>query len=700
VANAIDIVVNAQDRASSKIKGISKTFNSLKSSAEKASHIIGAGMLALGGAITGVAYAGIKYNAMLETSNAKWTTLLKSQSEAKKQMAWIQKFAKESPFDVKGIDEASTALMGMGFQIKDVRKWIPTLGDVAGVLGGGTETVQGLALALGQMNAKGKVSAEEMQQLAERGVPAWKMLADGMHMSVGEVQKLASDGKLMAKDALPLIQKGMEKAFGGGMQNYMKSTVGQAQQAEEQFQQLAGTLTNGAYTWFGANVLPVINDGLQKLTDMFSGGLIDGFTNLWNSGTKAKIVLVALAGLIGGTLIGALVLAISTFGGAIVAFSGFVAIATAVAGVVALVIANWSTFAPFFKGVFDTVKNAVSGFIQAFMVAFQNLKAGLTPLWEALKSLFNTLKPVLTTIGAVFGTVIGAMLVTAMAVFNGIVSAIAPLITAFVNFADMVANVVKAVVLLLTGDLSGASKAWQKATDSSIKFVKNLWNAFKGFFSGFIGTIVSIFSKFGVDLKAKAISTWNSVKSAFTDGVNKAKSAVTSGLKNIVSAIKGWFSNMIESGKGLIGAFADGIKKGIGKAIDAVKGGMKKIRSFLPFSPAKKGPLSDLDKSGESFFPTWYNGALNKVPHMTRAISGAMGAMNNQLMREVGGVQLESFTGNRQRVSMTVTHEVKGSVDVRGDNGNKESLRFAGSQVETQVSDTIFSDFRRVSRAR
>ncbi|MCM2590480.1 tape measure protein [Rossellomorea marisflavi] len=77
------------------------------------------------------------------------------------------------------------------------------------------------------MNAKGKVSSEEFQQLVQRGMNAWQMLADGMGMTQGEVRKLSWDGKLLAKDALPLIYEGMQKTFGGGTQNLTKSTTGQ-----------------------------------------------------------------------------------------------------------------------------------------------------------------------------------------------------------------------------------------------------------------------------------------------------------------------------------------------------------------------------------------------------------------------------------------------------------------------------------------
>src|SRR5699024_6351267 len=41
---------------------------------------------------------------------------------------------------------------------------------------------------------------------------------------------------------------------------------------------------------------------------------------------------------------------------------------------------------------------------------------------------------------------------------------------------------------------------------------------------------------------------------------------------------------------------ADGIKGAISKVTDAIGNVTQKVRDFLPFSPAKDGPLKDLDK--------------------------------------------------------------------------------------------------------
>lgn len=816
MANIIDIIVNATNNASSVLNSVGSGFDSLTSKAQKASGIIMGGLGIMGAGFAGIAVAGTKYNAMLESSDARWQTLTGSVEGANKQMDFIAGYAKSSPFDYQGIDETATSLMGMGMELQDVNKWIPTLGDMASVMGGGTETIKGVGVALGQMSAKGKVSAEEMGQLAERGVNGWQMIADAMGLSVGEVRKLSEDGKLLAKDALPMIQAGMAKTFGGGTATYMKSAKGQFDQIQEGASQLAGTLTSGAYEYFGTTVLPMVNNALTALEGHFSGGLVAGFQSLWDSSTLAKVAMTALAVVITGLLIGAFFLIAPAVASAVVAFAPFLAIGALVVGLVALIVANWGTIKPFFASIFSSLAPLFTTFKDTAMNSFQVLLAGVKPIWESFKTLITSLKPVITIIIAT----IAGILVVAFAVFNGVVQAIAPVIQAFLSLVDFVVNVVMTIVNLLTGNWSGAMASWNRATQSAVNFFKNIWQAIVGFFKGFVGTFVNILSGFGIDVVAKFKSMWENGKNAVTQGtakmlsaigkfivngirniqdfgknlvngfknmwnsaqsavssgvakvikfftdlkskatasvkalgtaitsgfrnaMNTAKSAVSSGVSNIIgfyknlgtqvistiksiasklvsgfktmmsqgaSAVKGGVSNIISAvkgfggqflsaGKGLLEQLTSGIKSGIKNAVGAVKDGMSAIRDFLPFSPSKKGALRDLDKSGESFFPTWYEGALKQVPAMTRAVGGAMSSLNKSLQVDNGSVGLEAFTGGKSSMTVVHVHEHSGEVAVKGDAG-RETFGLVADGVKETTENDVMRDLRQAIRKR
>lgn len=166
-------------------------------------------------------------------------------------------------------------------------------------------------------------------------------------------------------------------------------------------------------------------------------------------------------------------------------------------------------------------------------------------------------------------------------------------------------------------------------------------------------------------------------KNSVVDGFNGALDKVYNGVNNMVKQVKEFFSTFKDSGKGLLSSFVDGIKSGFSNAVSAVSDGMAKVRSYLPFSPAKKGPLSDLDKSGQAFFPTWYEAALTQVRSMERAVGGAFQGVANSADVALAGTGLEAFTGGQTTVTVNHKHEHRGTVGVDG------------SQLEQKINQTV-----------
>lgn len=100
------------------------------------------------------------------------------------------------------------------------------VGDSAAALGIGEEGIQRLTLAIGQMQAKGKVSAEEMLQLAEAGVPAWEMLANKIGTDIPTAMDKASKGQISAAEGIQAVISGMNSKFGGMMEQQAQTVNG------------------------------------------------------------------------------------------------------------------------------------------------------------------------------------------------------------------------------------------------------------------------------------------------------------------------------------------------------------------------------------------------------------------------------------------------------------------------------------------
>lgn len=191
--------------------GVQKSFASVGGSFTK---YVTAPLLAAGGAI--IAF-GIKSAASFEQTGIALETMLGSAKAGQKMFSDLKKFAAETPFELPGLLDASKKLLAFGFAASDIIPTLRSVGDASAALGLGTEGMERVITALGQIKAKGKASAEEMLQLAESGIPAWEALAKKIGKSIPEAMKLAEKGAIDAETAISAVTEMMDAKFGGMM---------------------------------------------------------------------------------------------------------------------------------------------------------------------------------------------------------------------------------------------------------------------------------------------------------------------------------------------------------------------------------------------------------------------------------------------------------------------------------------------------
>ena len=163
-----------------------------------------------------------------------FTTMLGSARDASQFLTELKDFAAKTPFEFPDLLNAAKRLQALGFAAEDTIPIMRSVGDAVAGLGGGAALIDRVTLALGQMRAKGKVSAEEMRQLAEAGIPAWETLAKTIGVSVPEAMKLASKGAIDAATAVPAILEGMTEKFGNLMSKQATTAAGQFSNFKDQ----------------------------------------------------------------------------------------------------------------------------------------------------------------------------------------------------------------------------------------------------------------------------------------------------------------------------------------------------------------------------------------------------------------------------------------------------------------------------------
>jgi tape measure domain-containing protein len=228
-----EISLKGGDKVQRQLGGISKGFGFADKKARGFTNAIGKSALVMGGAVVAGATAlagvigavGNSYNATMEQSQIAWATLLGDADEASDTIKKLQVLGAKTPFEFEGLDKSAKLLNMAGFEGEELIGTLTKVGDAVSAVGGNQETMQGVSMALFQMASKGKISAEEMNQLAERGIKSWELLGEGMGLTTQEVMELSQQGKLYAKDALPMLIKGMER-YEGAMEAQSKTYNG------------------------------------------------------------------------------------------------------------------------------------------------------------------------------------------------------------------------------------------------------------------------------------------------------------------------------------------------------------------------------------------------------------------------------------------------------------------------------------------
>lgn len=266
------IDIDADDKSFRRAVGsLSKTVSSDLKSVERAfsktggalTRYVTAPMLAVTGAT--IAF-GVKTAASFEQADIAFETLLGSGEAAKKMFDDLKEFAAKTPFEIPGLLDATKRLLAYGFAAQEVIPMLTSVGDAAAGLGLGTEGLNRIIVALGQMRAKGAVQAEEMRQLAEAGIPAWDALAKKLGVTIPEAMKLVEERAVDSGTAIAAVTGMMDERFGGMMLRQATTLSGLWSNLKDVFSIKLGE-------GFQANAEP-LKDVLEELIDV-SGPLVD-----------------------------------------------------------------------------------------------------------------------------------------------------------------------------------------------------------------------------------------------------------------------------------------------------------------------------------------------------------------------------------------------------------------------------------------
>lgn len=240
-------VLKINDKVTSQIKKIPSVISKIKNS------IFSLKTLA-GGVMTGIAAKKLIADPVsladeFQTYQIGFETMLKSKKKATKFMDSAKKFASVTPFDTSAVVSNAQRMLAYGFSDKDIIPDLTKIGNASAALRAGEEGISRVSRALGQMKTNGRLNAEDMNQLTDVGINAWKYLADAEGKSIAQIREMSQKGEISGDKAVKTILNGL-KEFDGMMDKTSNSTV-------------SGLMSNIKDT-FDINIVSKWGKGLQK----------------------------------------------------------------------------------------------------------------------------------------------------------------------------------------------------------------------------------------------------------------------------------------------------------------------------------------------------------------------------------------------------------------------------------------------------
>lgn len=487
----LNVVIGAQiddfERNMAKVQeGIGRLGDAAKNAGQTLSTYVTLPLAVLGG-------AAIKAAGDMQALEKGFAATYKGAAPLSEALGKVQELAKLPGLGLQEALRGATNLQAAGFSADLATRALGAFGNALATVGRGKADLDGVGLALGQIASKGKISAEEINQLAER-VPQIRqaMIAAFGTADTEVLQKM----KISATDFVEGVTAELEKLpkVTGGINNAFENL----QDAGTVALAKLGTALNKAFN---------IEGNIGKFADFLSG-LAARFEALGPAAQKAIFVVAGLAAAAGPLLVvvGSIAASLPFLTAGLTLLAGPVgAIALAVAVAAGLIIENWDSIVSYFSEggeggrVFSDLAESVNNAVEAISSAFASLGGG--------------------------GGDLGDM-ISAASILKDLLKDLTVGITAL---SDVVGGVVGGIVKLFKGDFAGALEEGKRALIGLIEPLANMFGivvkgstALKGSFRDAFQPIEEVTGLMGGDLAA-ALGKVTGLTAAQTEALEKIR---------------------------------------------------------------------------------------------------------------------------------------------------------------------------------
>ncbi|MBM6630299.1 tape measure protein, partial [Mammaliicoccus vitulinus] len=544
-------------------RGLDSVSSKLVSTGQSLTNNITKPALVAGGALTAmVGKLGFDRLVGVDSARAKLDGLGYSGKEVTKIQEQVTKAIEGSMTTMEEGTNAAAAGLSAGVEEgKELEKWVTLIGDASVASG---RPVADMTQIFARIKGTGKLMTEELNMI-EDGMPGFtKVLAENMGVSMEEVRKMATEGKISFED----FEKSVAQHSGGMAEAYSKSFAGMVkntkayvgiigenllkgvfEKSKDSLREFEKLLKSDGVQQWAKDTGDKLANGVEKMSNAISG-IVSWFNSL-DKGTQkslasimkwSTLILIGIGPVltIFGKLTGVLA---GTFGG-LGKFLGFMGKLKGEAKIAGSLLGGFTNIFPKLGAVIGLVANPigltvlaigalVAGLVLAYQKsetfrnivngAFSAIVAGLSALWNGIKTFLQPVIKAITDFGGELKKSIGnfwaengAQFMQALTnIKNAFVSlwttskpAISAIGTAFSAVFGVIKNVIVAVMPIITGILKVGWTLIQA-------LIVSVWNNIKGVITGALDIIMGVIKVFSGIFTGDFKLMWEGVKQIF-----------------------------------------------------------------------------------------------------------------------------------------------------------------------------------------
>lgn len=412
-----------------------------------------------------------EFNQNLDYAQVTYSALFNDSALASSFIDTLKEFSIDTIFEYTDIEGMARKLSAYGIEYKNLMYIIEGLTSL-GTISGDSAALERLAVAIGQINAKGTLKAEEMRQLANAYVPIYDVLREKLHLTEEDLKRVGDLG-ISSADAINAIIEYANETFGATADAAVFTITGLNNRIVDTLK-VMGSAIMTPVTLFYKSLAKYIADSLETIRGIYEqSGLGGVFEHLVPSKEWQQRIRNLLATLQNTfkTILG-LFMALwpfikQTFGGLIDAFTVFLGVLNTIASAVTGVIKSISANTPALNILSRALITAAAAWllfkIQALgAMVVSGVRAAIVGVAQAVLFLVRALTahPIITML-----TLLGAVLIGVASNASNTNSAINRLIDTFNSFS---------IGGTVADDVLQAGDAMEEGADQSDKFWESM----------------------------------------------------------------------------------------------------------------------------------------------------------------------------------------------------------------------------------